>query len=247
MLLIHDKPFHTLDNYLDIQSFLDLKDSFYYMFCNNLDRTKATWNAAGIPMDCDWPYLSEHKFLYHTMHENIDDPHIQLFIRDKNRNGLVKYLQLKYGAFNPYTFMHLGDKGRGFYDFVPGMIQEWFKQLPLERLDLVSVLFNEHHIPLKYHRDFNFFPVEEGNKPDVPTVLQDVIWLRFDLSRNLFLYDFDEQGNEIQKVKFEGYSVNFNHYNWHGNTDSYDTCTMTVKVEGKFTQEFRDKIYGQAS
>lgn len=243
MLLIHGKPFHTLDNYLDIDKFLSLKDTFYYMFCSNLDRTKASWNAAGIETDCEWDYLMKNGFLYHVLHKHKADPYIQLLLRDNNRPGLCKYLQLKYNAFNPYTFMHLGEKNKGFYDFVPGVIQDWVHSLPYERLDLVSVLFNEHYVPLKYHRDFNFFPFEEGDKREVPSELQDVIWLRFDLNRDLFLYDFDSEGNEIERVKFEGYSVNFNHYNWHGNTESNDTCSMTVKVEGKFTEEFKNTIY----
>lgn len=243
MHLIHGKPLHTLDNYLDIEQFLSLKDIFYYMFCSNLDKTKASWNAAGIDIDNDWSYLMDHPFLYHCLHKNKHDPYIQLFQRDNDRPGLCKYLQLKYGAFNPYTFMHLGEKNKGFHSFVPGVIQQWAYSLPYERLDLVSVLFNEHYVPLKYHRDYNFFPYEEGDNRIVPAELQDVIWLRFDLDRDLFLYDFDNMGNEIDKVKFEGYSVNFNHYNWHGNTEPSDVSSMTIKVEGVFKQEFKDKIY----
>jgi hypothetical protein len=243
MLLIHDKPFHTLDNYLDIERFLSLKDEFYYMFCSNLEYSKASWNAAGIDIDSDWVYLMKHPFLYHALHKHKDDPYITLFQRNNNREGLCKYLQLKYNCFNPYTFMHLGEKNKGFHSFVPGMIQQWAYSLPFERLDLVSVLYNEHYVPLKYHRDFNFFPYEEGDNREVPIELQDVIWLRFDLSRDLFLYDFDEEGNELDRVRFEGYSVNFNHYNWHGSIEANDVSTMTVKVEGKFKQEFKDKIY----
>lgn len=243
MLLLNNKPFITLDNYLDIERFKGLKDIFYYMFCSNLDKSKYSWNAGSVEMDCDWEYLMKNPYLYHAMHQNIHDPYINLFLEKNDRQGLGKYLQLKYNAFNPYTFMHLGIKNEGFFDFVPGVIQEWAKSLPYERLDLVSVLFNEHYVPLKYHRDFNFFPVEEGDNRQVPDELQDVIWFRFDLNRDLFLYDFDSEGNIIEKVKFEGYSVNFNHYNWHGNTESNDTSTMTIKIEGKFTDEFKKLIY----
>lgn len=241
MLLIHNKPFHTLDNYLDIERFLSLKDEFYYTFCNNLDYSKASWNAGGIDIDSDWVYLMKHPFLYHALHSVKDDMYIEK-LKD-NRVGLCKYLQLKYNAFNPYTFMHLGEKNKGFHKFVPDSIQHWAYSLPFERLDLVSVLFNEHYVPLKYHRDFNFFPYEEGDNREVPDELQDVIWLRFDLSRNLYLFDFDSEGNELDRIPFEGYSVNFNHYNWHGSTEANEVSTMTIKVEGKFTDEFKDKIY----
>lgn len=240
MLLLNDKPFITLDNYLDINHFLSLKDDFYFMFCNNLERSKATWNAAGIPIDCKWEYLMEQPFLYFAKHAAKDDPNIEKF---KTRDGLAKYLQLKYNAFNPYTFMHLSEKNKPYFDFVPESIQSWAKSLPYERHDLISVIFNEHYIPLRYHRDFNFFPIEEGDKPQIPDTLQDVIWLRFELDRDLFLYDFDDAGNILNKARFEGYSVNFNHYNWHGNTEASDKCSMTIKVEGKFTDEFRKKIY----
>lgn len=241
MLLLNNKPFITLDNYLDIERFLKLKDEFYYTFCNNLSYSKASWNAGGVEVDSEWDYLMRNPYLYHALHNVKDDPYV-IKLED-NKPGLCKYLQLKYNAFNPYTFMHLGEKNKGFHSFVSDNIQQWGYSLPFERLDLVSVLFNEHYVPLKYHRDFNFFPYEEGDNREVPSDLQDVIWLRFDLTRDLFLYDFDPKGNVIEKAKFEGYSINFNHYNWHGNTEVNDTCTMTIKVEGKFTEEFKEKIY----
>ena len=213
LLLPNDKPFKTLDRYLDIETFLSLKDTFYYMFSNNLEHSKASWNAGSVEPDCSWKYLTETPYLYYALDKAKTDKYVEL-LKDK-REGLAKYLQLKYNAFNPYTFMHINDYDtHEFKDFVPTEILKWMSKLPMT-IDLVSILYNEHYVPLKYHRDFNFFPLEEGNKPEVPDTVQDVIWLRFDLNRNLYLYDFDVLGNIIDVVKFEGYSVNFNHYNWH--------------------------------
>ena len=214
------------------------------MFCNNLEHSKATWNAGSIEPNCSWKYLMDTPYLYYALHKAKDDKYAQDLLRNNKKDGLAKYLELNYSGFDPYIFMHINEYDDGsFKKFVPIEICQWAYELPLERLDLISILYNKHHVPLKYHRDFNFFPIEEGNKPEVPDTLQDVIWLRFDLNRHLYLYDFDTLGNITDMAKFEGYSVNFKQYNWHGNIDGYHKSTMTVKVEGKFTQEFKDKIY----
>jgi hypothetical protein len=248
MLLLNNKPFNTLDNYLDIDHFLSLKDEFFFMYAKNLHHTKASWNAAGIPMDCNWKYLTEKPLLYTTYHNiALKDPSVKekldYFNNTGDKDGLAKFLQLKYGAFSPYRILHLSTKDEPLHDFVEKPIREWIDTLPFDKINLVSIFCNEHHCPLKYHRDYNFDPVNEGDNNPIPSTLQDVIWLRFDLNRHLYLYDFDADGNIIDQCQFEGYSVNFNHYNWHGNTDSFDTATLTVKVEGKFTEDFKKKIY----
>jgi hypothetical protein len=52
----------------------------------------------------------------------------------------------------------------------------------------------------------------------------------------------EKTGTIKEQVPVQGYSVFFNHHNWHGSFDNYPNSSITVKVEGKFTDEFRKQI-----
>lgn len=240
ILLSNGHASHTLDTYLDIDKFLGLQDDFYFLFASNLKRTKDVWNSGGIPINSPWPYLNDNPLLYHTFHKS-NDPKIGKFEND--RQGLAKYLQLKYGSFNPYKILHLSEYQQDLQDWVTPAIKDWVKSMPFDSIDMVSFFYNDHYCPLKYHRDYNYFPIETGNKPDVPDTVQDLIWFRFDLEREFNLYDLDLAGHILQVHPVKGYSATFNHYNWHGNTEVYDRASLTIKIEGKFVADFKNKIY----
>ena len=156
-----------------------------------------------------------------------------------NKEQLAVYLQLKYGAFTPYKILHLMDYSpqKNIEPWVTGPIQQWLRTLPFDKIDSVSLFYNDHYCPLKYHRDYNFLPYEKGNQLQ-PDTLQDLIWFRFDLSREFFLYDINADGSVKHSVAVEGHTATFNHYNWHGNISAYDKASLTVKVEGKFIEGF---------
>ena len=140
--------------------------------------------------------------------------------------------------------MHLNDFQKDLHDWVDDPIKSWVHSLPFERFDVVSLFLSDHYVPLKYHRDYNFFPYEKGDVRETPKTLQDIIWFRFDKNRAFNFYELDDAGNVIKEYNVEGYSSTFNHFNWHGNVSSHDTATVTIKIEGKFTDEFRKQIYG---
>lgn len=249
MLLLNSKPFITLDSYLDISRFKSLEDDFYFLYSKNIGNGKATWNSGGIPVDLNWPYLTDHHLLYHVYHSAKKTGNSKLlamidyFDSTNDKDGLARFLQLKFGAFTPYRILHLNSYKKPLHNFVDPLIKEWVHSLPFESIDMVSLFFNDHYCPLKYHKDYNYFPYEDGDKREVPDTLQDLIWFRFDLNRGFNLYNFDKDGIMIESIPVEGYSATFNHYNWHGNTEAYDQASLTVKIEGKFIPEFKEKIY----
>lgn len=226
--------YHTLDNHININEFLKLEDEFYFLYAKNKDKVKSVWNAGGFPTDCQWTYLTDNPLLYYTPK---DDPNL----KNLDKEGQATYLQLKYGSFNPYRILHLVDysPSKNIESWVTQPIKDWIKSLPFKSIDSVSLFYNDHYCPLKYHRDFNFFPYEDGDKPNIPDTVQDLIWFRFDLNRGFNLYKISADGRILETVPVEGYSATFNHYNWHGNTDAYDKASLTVKVEGKFLEDFK--------
>jgi hypothetical protein len=192
------------------------------------------------------------------------DQHLNHFEETKDQHGLSRYLKLRYKAFDPYNVLNIRKTTGPFYaaDAYTFTEKEWAmyhwvdyinqfpnlknfieNDLPLDNIGVVTVFYNEHFVPQCYHRDFNYFPYEMGNKPETFPHRQELIWFRFELDRPFYLFDIDEtNGNIKQQVPVEGYSAFFNHHNWHGSFDNYPYSSITVKVEGKFTDEFRKQI-----
>ena len=241
MLLLGSKVFHTMDQYVDIEKFLSLEDKWYEFFGRNFAYATNAWSASGIPIDCDWPYLMNEPGLYFARHAALraGDENIDKFKSANNNEGLCRYLQLKYGAFNPYKKFALVDSSAEYYPFVEDWIKEWVSSLPFTSVNIVSALFTDHHVKIKYHRDYNWWPHEQGDNREVPEKLPDFIWFRFDLNRPLKLYDIDSKGNITDEVSIQGYSATFNHFNWHGNMDGNDRASLTLKIQGEFTPEIK--------
>ena len=121
-------------------------------------------------------------------------------------------------------------------------IKSWIDRLPLERLGIITIFYNEHYVPLGYHRDTNYFPLEKGNNAESFPHRQEFIWLRFDLDRTFCLFDINDMGLIANTVYVEGHSAFFNHHNWHGNFEPMDKSSLTVKIEGRFSAELRKKL-----
>ena len=267
LMLHHGKPFHCLDNYIDVETFLKLEEDFYFCYAksNPLDRCD-TFGGAGIPesvLKADlpensaWNYVLEPPNPYWAYHRALaeGDPktleRIKYFKDNHRLQDLCIFLQLRYGAFNPYKKLHLLSKKGTKDSFVPLLddfpeIRNWLSSLPFEVLNECQLILVDHYYVHKYHRDFDFFPIEKGHQPmPDPEKMDDWIWLRFDLDRGFNLYDLDDDGNILETIPVEGYCVTMNNMNWHGNTGSYPKHSLTVKIEGKLTEEFKKKVFNK--
>jgi len=255
------KLFYNLDNIFDVSSLLNLEDTFYQLFAKNYNKSSSPWAAGGIDIESNHPYIQEHPILYHTYHNKDFN---FLFHSDEQKFGqgssncnwseeLSIYLQLKYGAVSPYKFLHLIDHKKNtdctkicFNDWVfefPTII-DFIDNLPFNNFENISLIFTPKYIQQGYHRDFNLYPIEKPDKlcKDIPELDLDVLWCRFNLNRPFYLYDIDKCGNILKEIPVEGYAVTFNHYNWHGNIHPADGASLTIKFEGEFTSEFKDRI-----
>ena len=192
------------------------------------------------------------------------DRHVKHFEDTKDQHGLSRYLKLRYNAFDPYNVLNVRKTTGPYYaaDSYTFTDEDWKnyywcdymkdyshlvnfieKELPMDRIGVVTIFWNEHFIPQGFHRDYNYFPYEMGNKPDSFPHRQELIWFRFDLSRPFYIFDLDiPNGKVINQYPIDGYSAFFNHHQWHGSFDNYSETSVTVKVEGRFTDEFREKI-----
>jgi hypothetical protein len=275
MLTINNKPFITLDKYLDIPRMLSLKDEWEFILCKSWNRIRTgVWNAGGhAPEDIyGSPEIFRERGLLYYVYERANedrktdtalDKHLKYFEDLGDKHGLSRLLKLKYNAFDPYNILNLRTTNSNHYaadsyifteedwatyswvDYIEEHpnLKAFVESLPMDRLGIVTVFYNEHYIPLGHHRDFNYFPRERNNKPETFPHRQELIWFRFDLDRPFNLIDLDEKTGEVlQTVPVEGYSAFFNHHNWHGNFVGHPNSSITVKVEGRFTPKFRELI-----
>jgi len=208
-------------------------------------------------------------YIYRRVNEDrktdpVLDKHVKYFEDKKDQPGLARYFKLRYQAFDPYNVLNVRKTTGPYYaaDSYTFTEDDWnnyywcdymedyshlvdfiTNELPMDRIGVVTVFWNEHFIPQGFHRDYNYFPYEKGDKPESFPHRQELIWFRFDADRPFYLFDLDiPTGRVLQKIPVEGYSVFFNHHQWHGSFDNYPKTSVTVKVEGRFTDEFRKQL-----
>lgn len=260
---INNQPFICLDNYLDIDNFLSLENDWAFLVSSRWQYFRSgIWNAAGHSPEVirDRPSVFREKdFLYYAyskanqdrLHNTSIDKHLSHFEKENDKTGLQKYLKLLYKAFDPYHILNLSelDVQTGEYRLFSNIIgdfpeiDKFINGLPFEKLGRITVFYNEHFVPLGHHRDYNYWPLEEGDSPEIKPHKNEFIWLRFDLNREFFLYAIDEtKGKIIQRVPIQGYSAFFNDSNWHGNLSYGCNASITIKIGGTFSRDFRQKI-----
>lgn len=259
--VLENKLFVNLDSIFNVDSLLSLEDDFYQLFAKNYSKASHAWAAGGIDLDTNHPYFESNPGLYHTYHNKEFN---FLFNTEKEKSGqgssgnswcdeLAVYLQLKFGAADPYRFLHIVDHQTNTGDSKVSLnnwvfdfprIVDWIEKLPFRNFQNISLIFTPKFVQQGYHRDFNLYPVEKPDKlhDDIPELDIDVVWCRFDLNRPFYLYDIDNNGKILKEIPLEGYTATFNHYNWHGNVNPADTASLTIKLEGNFDSDFKKKM-----
>lgn len=274
ILKIKNQPYLDLDQYLDIDKMISLKNEWEFLVSSQ-PANAVVMNAAGHSPDNFYHAPAIHKekeisyFLYRQA--NIDrstdselNRHLAHFENNNDDAGLVRYLKLRYKGFDPYNILHVRTTTSSNYaadsatftdddwnsyqwkDFFVNdfpKLYEFVNELPFEKYGMVTVFYNDHYVPQGFHRDLNFFPFEVGDQPDTFPHRQELIWFRFELDRPFYLFDIDiENGKILEQVPIKSHSALFNHHNWHGSFDHYPNSSVTIKVEGKLTDQFRKEI-----
>lgn len=276
MLTLNGQPYITLDKYLDIPKFLNLRNDFEFLVSNSWEHIRTgVWNAGGhSPEDYyNAPEIFREKGLLYYVYRQANedrktdeklDQHLSHFEKKDDLHGLSRYLKLRYEAYDPYNILNIRKTYGPYYaaDSYVFTAEDWEKyywedymddypaikdfivnDLPFDEIGVVTLFYNEHFVIQNFHRDFNYFPYEKGNKPETFPHRQELIWLRFDLDRPFSVFELDiENGKVIKEYPVRGYSAFFNHHNWHGCFKGSPYTSITLKVEGKFTDEFRKQI-----
>jgi hypothetical protein len=259
LFTIAGKPFLSLDQYIDIDTFLTFKSQIAYLYADNQDRAISSWVAGGFDTGKKWKDINpgDKKLLYHILHEDIPSlskeiqEHVSRLATDspyEKGSKLTTYFALMFGT-TPMDVLHLtigDDNSMKWLDFVTDEFadfKKWVSELPFERVTNVDVFFKKPDYAPGIHRDYNLFPYMDGPRP-VPEVLdRNLLLFRWNLGDGFCIYDVEEDKHINGEYDTAGcYSMTFDDRNYHGKLKDNLPVWYYIKVEGQFTEEFKNLI-----
>ncbi len=249
---IDKKPYINLDPYLDVEGLKNL----HYLICKGivLSKHKKEGNIVK-PGGFDNAYELTFKPTFQALEEyySLPEDHEiriignQIGNENTNRDQFVLYLKLALGAYDPYQFIFLKTEEGGWesrfeekqWTFDSQYFPElkiWLEKLVstkvFEHLGRIIIFKAEHDGKTALHRDL-IYPTET----DYFNHRHEFIHLRTRLDRPFYIWDREAD----LKVLTNSYAIFFNDQDWHNGGEA-NVQTFSIRVDGVFTQEFRDKI-----
>ena len=107
-------------------------------------------------------------------------------------------------------------------------LKQLISKMPFKGIGRTIVVFSKSSVKSVIHRDH-----DENWR-------QEVIWLRLNKNKKLFVLE------NHKPIYIKGSSCWFDSFKYHG-TESKDDYAVSVRIDGEFTQEFREKLFGKNS
>lgn len=107
------------------------------------------------------------------------------------------------------------------------LLMDFVKTLPFEATGRMLIIYDDARREVPAHRDH----IETD-------ICHEFLWFRTNLRKPFYM--FNEQTNE--KKYIDGYTAWFDTVNQYHGSDAADGLTFSVRIDGKFTDEFRAKI-----
>lgn len=261
---IAGKPYIDLDQYLDIDGFINLHPEI----CKGMALTRefakeGTWTVPGFEQSTG-SYMWNWKPIYKAFNEYLslpEDHPIKIQGKDifpnnfkdyKQRNIFTRYLKLTMGASDPYIYYFLWEEGEWdnkgtsknkteIAKFFPGTV-EWVESLIANNIfsEIGRVIFFvcDHDLQPFEHRDV----VKNSDNTLVPSNTftahnNEFIHIRPRTKRGFYLWDPDKQN----KVYINSYASFWNDQDWHGG-EVLKTQEYSMRIDGKFTTDFKQKL-----
>ena len=111
------------------------------------------------------------------------------------------------------------------YDYFP-QLRKLISLLPFESIGRIFVVYNKDKIDTHTHFDHTHDCHNE------------FIWLRLNKNKKMFILE------DGKKFFHEGYSCWFDSRKFHG-AEALGRNGVSVRVDGKFTSDFREKVFGK--
>lgn len=261
---INGATYIDLESHVDMEAFEKLQPEIFRGFALGREFAKeGTWMKPYQDFS-EMSYVINWKPIYKAIEEFLalpdDDPikmnGIDLYKDFKNyqsRNKFTRYLKMAMGAYDPYTYYFLWEEGEwddrsaprrttGEADFFPGVVK-WVEKLVEDKVfkHVGRVIFfhcDADGIPFE-HRDLDSSTVDgvQQQTDGYTDHRHEFIHIRPDLARPFYIWDPEKKN----KIYINSRVAWWNDQDWHGG-DRTMRPSYGLRIDGEFTQEFRDKI-----
>jgi hypothetical protein len=256
---INNLPYIDMEPYLDMETFDNLQPEIIKGFAQSrMFAKEGTWMSPGFTFE-DMSYVHNWKPIYQAMEEfnslpdsdPIKQAGMSLMPKDfknfQERNVFTRYLKMSLEAYDPYIYYFLWEEGD--WDDRPGERQlteeskffpsvvEWVLTLKsngiFDHIGRVMFFHCEHDgIPFE-HRDLD---ARNGMNQTFPH-RNEFIHLRPNTRNQFYLWDPETKN----KCSINTRAAWWNDQDWHGG-NRVMTQTYSLRIDGKFTEEFRKKL-----
>ena len=256
---IGGKPYISLDDHIDIDSFKQLHPEICRGFALAREYAKeGTWMSPGFdPKDMSYTLnwkpiymaLEEYKALPqdHPIRKNGDDLYNN--IKDyKTRNQFTRYLKSVLGANDPYIYYFLWEEGdwdhrnaeRNITEeakYFPGVVA-WIKELVntgiIESIGRVIFFHCEHDGKPFEHRDLDG---KHGDSQGYTDHRNEFIHIRYSTKRGFYIWDPEAKN----KTYINANAAFWNDQDWHGG-DVSNEQEYGLRIDCVFTDKFRKQL-----
>lgn len=247
---INNQPYIDLEPFLDIDGLLKL----HYKICKGIVQSKNKKEGNIVrPGGFDNAYEFEFKPTFLAVEEYFklpEDHEIRQIGKEigewSNRDEFVLFLKLALGAYDPYQFIFLKTEEGGWQsrfeekEWTPDSkyfpeFKEWIEKLKgdvFEHLGRIIIFKAEHDTHTVLHRDL-IYPEETT----YTNHRHEFIHLRTRLDRDFYIWDSETN----TKINTKSHAIFFNDQDWHNGGKS-NVQTFSIRIDGKFTSEFRKKL-----
>ena len=256
---INGTPYFNMEPYLDMTAFDRLQPEIIKGFAEAREFAKeGTWMAPGFTFE-EMSYQINWKPIYKAMEEFMalpdTDPIKQAgmtlmpkdFKNFQERNKFTRFIKHAMGAYDPYIYYFLWEEGdwnhrpseRQMTDeakYFPGVV-EWVLKLKEDRIfEHIGrvIFFHLEHDGLPFeHRDLD---AKNGVNVIAPH-RNEFIHIRPDTRNQFYLWDPETKC----KTGINARAAWWNDVDWHGG-NRVMAQTYSLRIDGKFTDEFRKKL-----
>lgn len=233
MLTLAGKPYLNLDKHLPLDTIPDIEDAIVDSYdLINQNCWQRTFKVDGSDNNCNWignraAKTSKEYFEVEVRNKTVA-PYWVLDLT-KGGNGKNIYDSIDTPAEDWDSIHFRNDLPESWNPMI-----EWFKSLTcFDKIGRTSLLLTRPGIPIEYHRDTGQKDSEFVAAPH----RQEFIWLNMTRDKTVYILDDDRA-----PIKFDCRSAFFNHNNWHGSHESLPYWNFSFKIEGIFSQHFREQI-----
>jgi hypothetical protein len=238
MLGINSQPYIDISSYIDVETLKNMHKEICLGIAKS--RFETTIYGFGLDQKQDQKSFAELAVRYKNSLNN-DDKEIFNSLNWNQRSIFFKLYEDMYNASKIVLVRDLTKRISEYYMkgssshtkltdnaiYFPNLLK-WIYDLPIfDDIGRIIFFLNEHDCPLQLHMD----------APEYRPHRDEFVWLNPTGKKKFYIYNPENK----EKIYIRSSAAFFNSLDWHGG-DAIPTYTYSLRVDGKFTEKFRQDI-----